>query len=93
MIGHGIVSGALFLLVGSLYDRFHTRLLRYYGGLAQTMPLFCFLFFVFNLANMGFPGTINFIGEFLIFLGLMYINPLLVIGCSFSVVFSAIYSL
>lgn len=93
MIGHGIVSGALFLLVGSLYDRFHTRLLRYYGGLAQTMPMFCFLFFVFNLANMGFPGTINFIGEFLIFLGLMTVNPVLVIGCSFSVVFSAIYSL
>lgn len=75
MIGHGIVSSGLFLCVGVLYDRYHTRLLRYYGGVGQIMPLFSIFFFLFTLANMSFPGTSNFIGEFLIFVGLFKTHP------------------
>ena len=55
MIGHGIVSGALFFCIGVLYDRYHSRLVKYYSGLTLVMPLFSVLFFVFTLANMGFP--------------------------------------
>lgn len=93
MLAHGVVSGALFLLVGVLYERFHTRLIRYYGGVVQIMPLFAINFFFFNLANMGLPGTFNFIGELLIFIGLFQIHPILVLFSSFGVVFSAAYSL
>ena len=71
MFGHGLVSAGLFFLVGSLYDRYHSKLLHYYGGLAQTMPLFSFFFFIFILANFSFPGTVNFIGEALILLGIL----------------------
>jgi proton-translocating NADH-quinone oxidoreductase chain M len=93
MLAHGIVSGALFLLVGILYERFHTRLIRYYGGITQVMPLFSISFFFFNLANMGLPGTFNFVGELLIFVGLFKIHPILIIYTGFSVVLSAGYSL
>jgi NADH:ubiquinone oxidoreductase subunit 4 (subunit M) len=93
MLAHGIVSGALFLLVGVLYERFHTRLIRYFGGLTQVMPLFSSCFFFFNLANMGLPGTFNFVGELLIFVGLFKVHPLLVIYTGLSVVLSAGYSL
>jgi NADH:ubiquinone oxidoreductase subunit 4 (subunit M) len=75
MIGHGIVSSGLFFCVGVLYDRHHTRLIRHYGGIGQMMPLFSIFFFLFTLANMSFPGTSNFIGEFLIFTGLFKSNP------------------
>lgn len=71
MIGHGFISGALFFLIGSLYDRYHSKLLLYYGGLKQVMPVFAFFFFFFTLANISFPGTVNFIGEGLILLGLV----------------------
>lgn len=70
MIAHGFVSAALFFLVGMLYQRTGTRLLKYYGGLASICPLFTFFFFLFSCANLGFPGTLNFLGEFLIFVGL-----------------------
>jgi len=93
MLAHGIVSGALFLLVGVLYERFHTRLIRYYGGITQVMPLFALCFFFFNLANMGLPGTFNFVGELLIFVGLFKIHPILSLYTGFSVVLSAGYSL
>ena len=71
MIGHGIVSSSLFLMVGVLYDRHHTRLVRYYGGLTQLMPLFSSLFLFFSLANMGLPGTSNLVGEISAFLGII----------------------
>jgi NADH:ubiquinone oxidoreductase subunit 4 (subunit M) len=93
MLAHGVVSGALFLLVGVLYERFHTRLIRYYGGLTQVMPFFALCFFFFNLANMGLPGTFNFIGELLIFVGLFKIHPIIVLYTGISVVLSAGYSL
>src|SRR5260221_2685715 len=65
MISHGIVSGALFLCVGVVYDRVHTREIAAYGGLVNRMPLYAFLFMGFTLANVGLPGTSGFIGEFL----------------------------
>ena len=93
MIAHGVVSGALFFCVGVLYDRYHTRLIRYYGGLVQTMPIFTIIFFVFTLANMGFPGTANFIGELLVFVGLFQTNIAVMIMSATGVVLSAVYSI
>jgi len=93
MIGHGIVSSALFLIVGVLYDRFHTRLVRYYGGLAQVMPLFSACFLFFSLANMGLPGTSNFVGEILVFLGLVQRSLLASVLASAGMVLGAGYSL
>jgi len=93
MIGHGIVSSGLFLCVGILYDRYHTRLLRYYGGIGQIMPIFSFFFFLFTLANMSFPGTSNFIGEFLIFVGLFKTHPWITFLAASGIVWSAIYSI
>jgi len=71
MIAHGITSGALFFLVGILYDRHKTRIVYYYGRLMSVMPIFSFFFFIFSFANVGFPGTINFIGEILLVLGVI----------------------
>jgi NADH:ubiquinone oxidoreductase subunit 4 (subunit M) len=79
MLGHGVVSSALFFCVGILYDRYHTRLLKYYGGLNQVMPLFAIFFLLFTLANMGFPGTCNFIGEILILTGLFQKNNFIMV--------------
>jgi NADH-quinone oxidoreductase subunit M len=70
MIGHGFISSALFLAIGILYDRYHTRNILYYGGIVQFMPIFSFFLFCFTLGNIGFPGTTNFVGEFLILIGL-----------------------
>jgi NADH-quinone oxidoreductase subunit M len=69
MLGHGVVSSGLFLSIGLLYDRYHTRNLLYYGGLVQTMPIFSVFFLLFTLANIGLPGTVNFVGEFLVLIG------------------------
>lgn len=70
MIAHGLVSGALFFLVGMLYNRYHTKLLKYYSGLIYTMPIYSFFFFFFTISNISFPLTSNFIGEFLIIISL-----------------------
>jgi NADH-quinone oxidoreductase subunit M len=70
MLSHGIVSGALFLLVGVLYERYHTRLIYCYGGLVQTIPLFSTVFIIFAFSNFSFPLTSNFIGEILVLIGL-----------------------
>lgn len=93
MIGHGIVSGALFACIGVLYDRHHTRLLRYYSGLVQVMPIFSCLLFVFTMANMGFPGTVNFVGEFLIYVGIFDRNVFVGILATPAIVLSAVYSI
>jgi len=93
MLGHGLVSSGLFLCVGSLYDRYKTRLFIYYGGLIRIMPLFSFLFFTLVLANMSFPGTFNFIGELLVFFGLISVNVLMCVASGFTMVLSAAYSL
>lgn len=92
MVGHGVVSGALFFCVGVLYDRYHSRLIRYYGGLVTVMPLFTTAFLLFTLANMSFPGTSNFLGELLLFLGIFANNSIVLIFATSSIVLSAIYS-
>jgi len=74
MLSHGWVSSALFLCVGVLYDRYHTRVLKYYGGLVQVMPIFASVFIFFTLANIGFPGLSNFVGEMLCFIAIFERN-------------------
>jgi NADH:ubiquinone oxidoreductase subunit 4 (subunit M) len=68
-ISHGFVTSGIFLCIGVLYDRYHTRLVSYYSGLSAAMPVFSFVFFLFSLSNLGFPGTSSFIGELLIVVG------------------------
>ncbi len=93
MVGHGLVSSLLFFLIGFLYDRYGTRLLLYYGGVMKTMPLFTCFFFLATAGNIGLPGTSNFIGEFLIFLGILAKNKFLFLFSICSVVFTSVYSL
>lgn len=93
MLSHGIVSPALFLLVGSLYDRHKTRLVRYYGGAARTMPLFAFLFLFFTMANISLPGTSSFVGEFLVLTGAFQNNSFAAIIAATGMVFGAAYAL
>lgn len=70
MISHGFVSSALFFLIGMLYERYHDRAVEHYGGLVQLMPVFITIFFIFIISNFSFPLTSNFVGEFLVLLGL-----------------------
>jgi NADH-quinone oxidoreductase subunit M len=93
MIAHGFVSAGLFFCVGVLYDRYKTRLLEYYGGLTKVSPLFSFYFCFFSFANMGFPGTANFIGEFFILVGLFEKNTFAMFFAATGVVLSAVYSI
>lgn len=93
MLSHGLVSSALFLCVGSLYDRYKTRLFLYYGGLIRLMPIFSALLLFLVLANMSFPGTFSFIGEILIFFSLIFVNFFLCVASGFTMVLSASYSL
>jgi len=74
MVSHGIVSGALFLCIGVLYERYHTRIIKYFSGLLTTMPLFATFFTIFTMANIGLPGTSSFIGEYLIIAGCLLTN-------------------
>jgi proton-translocating NADH-quinone oxidoreductase chain M len=92
MLGHGVVSAALFFCVGILYDRYHSRLLRYYGGLVAVMPLFSFFLFAFTLANMSFPGTSNFLGELLLFIGIFTKSSTTLLFSTAGIVLSAVYS-
>lgn len=92
MIAHGVVSTGLFFCVGNLYDRHHTRLLHYYGGLVTPMPLFSSVFFVLTLANMSFPGTPNFIGELLMLTGISLKNLVTLALCSPTIVLTAAYA-
>nr|YP_009430432.1 NADH dehydrogenase subunit 4 [Platycodon grandiflorus]ARR27564.1 NADH dehydrogenase subunit 4 [Platycodon grandiflorus]AWN57589.1 NADH dehydrogenase subunit 4 [Platycodon grandiflorus] len=93
MLSHGLVSSALFLCVGVLYDRHKTRLLRYYGGLVSTMPNFSTIFFFFTLANMSLPGTSSFIGEILILVGAFQRNSLVATLAALGMILGAAYSL
>jgi proton-translocating NADH-quinone oxidoreductase chain M len=92
MVGHGVVSAGLFFCIGVVYDRYHTRLLKYYGGLVTVMPLFVTGFFMFTLANMGFPGTSNFLGEILLFTGVFTKNSAVLLVATSGIVLSAVYS-
>jgi len=93
MLSHGIVSGALFLCVGVIYDRMHTREISAYGGLADRMPIYAFCFMVFTLANIGLPGTSGFVGEFLSLLGAFRINTRVAFLAATGVILSAAYAL
>eukprot|EP00501_MAST-03F_sp_TOSAG23-6_P000347 GSMAST32.ASY1.ANO1.354.1 assembled CDS len=93
MISHGIVASALFLCVGVLYDRHHTRLVKYYGGFVQVMPLFIFLFLVFTFANAALPGTCNFVGELMLFTGIFQDNAFIALIASLGIILSGAYSL
>jgi len=93
MLSHGIVSGALFLCVGVVYDRMHTREIAAYGGLVNRMPMYAACFMVFTLANVGLPGTGGFVGEFLTMLGAFVYNSWIAIFAATGVIFSAAYAL
>nr|YP_009658862.1 NADH dehydrogenase subunit 4 [Dumortiera hirsuta]QCP68506.1 NADH dehydrogenase subunit 4 [Dumortiera hirsuta]QIA59639.1 NADH dehydrogenase subunit 4 [Dumortiera hirsuta] len=93
MLSHGLVSSALFLCVGALYDRHKTRIVKYYGGLVSTMPIFSTIFFFFTLANMSLPGTSSFIGEFLILVGAFQRNSLVATLAALGMILGAAYSL
>ena len=93
MLAHGITSAGLFFCVGILYDRFHTRLIAYYGGLIVVMPVFSAVFLIFTLANMGFPGTCNFLGEILILYGIIQQNTIITLITASGIILSAIYSI
>src|SRR5262249_16661460 len=93
MVSHGIVSGALFLCVGVVYDRMHPPDIPAYGGLVNRMPVYAAAFMVFTLANVGLPGTSGFIGEFLTLLGTFKINTSVAILATLGVILSAAYAL
>ncbi len=93
MISHGIVSAALFLCVGVVYDRMHTREIAAYGGLVNRMPLYAFVFMVFTLANVGLPGTSGFVGEFLTLIGTFRINTWVASLATIGTILSAAYAL
>jgi NADH-quinone oxidoreductase subunit M len=93
IFSHAITSSALFLGVGVLYDRYKTRLIFYYGGLASFMPIFAIIYFIFILSNFGFPGTFNFIGEFLLTYGVLNYSFLVAFLSTFSLILSLMYSL
>jgi NADH:ubiquinone oxidoreductase subunit 4 (subunit M) len=93
MFGHAITSGALFLSIGVLYDRYKTRLIFYYGSLVLFMPIFAICVFLLILSNFGFPCTVNFVGEFLILVGAFEYSNVIVILSSFAMILTLIYSL
>jgi NADH-quinone oxidoreductase subunit M len=93
MVSHGLISGALFLCVGVVYDRLHTREIAAYGGLVNRMPLYALAFMVFTLGNVGLPGTTGFVGEFLTLLGTFRANPLVSFLATTGVILSAAYAL
>ena len=92
-ISHGFVSGAMFFLVGMLYDRYHSRFLYYYGGLVHMMPVYSALFLIFTMANIALPGTSSFVGEFLLLLGIYKTNIVSAIVGATGVVLCGAYSL
>lgn len=93
MIGHGVVSGALFLLVGVIYDRRHTKLMSEFGGIAHSMPRYAAIFGLMMMASVGMPLTINFIGEFLSLLGFYQQSPVLTLLAGIAIIVGAIYML
>ena len=93
MISHGFISGALFLLVGVVYDRMHTREISFYGGLATRMPIFATVMMLFTMANVGLPGTSGFVGEILALMGAFQANTWVALGATTGVILSAAYML
>jgi len=93
MISHGFISGALFLCVGVIYDRMHTREIDAYGGLVNRMPAYALIFMFFTMANVGLPGTSGFIGEFLVLMGIFQVNTWVAAFATTGVILSAAYAL
>ncbi|WP_424179500.1 NADH-quinone oxidoreductase subunit M [Yoonia sp. TsM2_T14_4] len=93
MISHGFISGALFLCVGVIYDRMHTREIDAYGGLVNRMPAYALVFLFFTMANVGLPGTSGFVGEFLTLVGVFQVNTWVALVATSGVIFSAGYAL
>jgi NADH-quinone oxidoreductase subunit M len=93
MLSHGIISGALFLCVGVIYDRMHTRLIDRYGGLVNRMPVYAFMFMIFMLGSVGLPGTSGFVGEFLTLLGAYQANTWIAFLAATGVILGAAYML
>lgn len=93
MLSHGFISSGLFFCIGVLYDRHHTRLVKYYTGLTQAMPLFSIVFLFFSIANLGFPGTSSFVGEFITLAGGFQSNTTTAFFISFGMILGAAYSL
>ena len=92
-LSHGLVASALFLIIGVVYDRHHTRMVQYYGGLVHTMPIYIFIFLFFTMANIGLPGTSSFVGEFLILLGSFKTNIFITAISATSMIVGGCYSL
>jgi len=93
MLSHGLVSGALFLCVGVVYDRLHTREIAAYGGLVNNMPKYAVAFMIFTMANVGLPGTSGFVGEFLTLMGVFQVNTWVALFATTGVILSAGYAL
>ncbi|MBB4001704.1 NADH-quinone oxidoreductase subunit M [Aurantimonas endophytica] len=93
MLSHGLVSGALFLCVGVIYDRMHTREIAAYGGLVSRMPNYAVVMLIFTMANVGLPGTSGFVGEFLTLIGVFQVNSWVAIFAATGVILSAAYAL
>ena len=93
MLSHGLISAALFLCVGVVYDRFHSRMISSYGGLVNIMPKYAFVFMIFVLAALGLPGTSGFVGEFLVLVGTFQINIFVAVLASLGVILAAAYML
>ena len=93
MVSHGFISGAMFLCVGVLYDRMHSRLIAEYGGVANKMPVFAAFFMLFAMANSGLPGTSGFVGEFLVIMGAMKVNFWFAAIAATTLLFGAAYTL
>ncbi len=93
MISHGFISGALFLCVGVIYDRMHTRDIDAYGGLVNRMPAYALIFMLFTMANVGLPGTSGFVGEFLTLMGIFQVNTWIAAVATSGVILSAAYAL
>jgi len=93
MISHGLISSALFLIVGMLYERHHTKEIAKYGGVASSMPVLATLFMIAMLGSVGLPGLSGFVGEFLSILGIFDVNPIVGVTCAFGMILGAVYML
>ena len=92
-LSHGFVASALFVIIGVVYDRYHTRTVKYYGGLVHVMPIYIFIFLVFTMANIGLPGTGSFVGEFLILTGSYKVNTIITFIGATGMILGGCYSL
>lgn len=93
MISHGLISSGLFILIGFIYDRYHTRILKYYKGLVMILPLYSLFLFILTLSNIAFPFTSGYLSEFFIFLSLFQNNPFIAILSTFAIVLTPLYGL